>query len=154
MRLRLEIKVVLVLMLVLVLASCGGNNSQNTPDTSTEDAVAEDAAAEAVERYLTAKANSDESALRPLLCSAMEADFPREAASFSSVTGVHVEGMACTSTQSDTDETVVQCEGKIIANYGAEDNEFPLTSYRAVREDGEWKWCGESSGDTDGEAGG
>lgn len=138
-----------MLMLAAMLAACGGNGAENTPENTskTEDAAVTDAAARVVEQYLTAKANSDEAALRPLLCSAMEADLPREAASFSSVTGVRVEGMVCSSAQTDTDETVVQCEGKIVANYGAEDNEFPLTSYRAVREDGEWKWCGEASGE-------
>lgn len=142
-QLQMQIRLVLMVVLMGVLAACGGSgggDAQNTPAETV------DTAAQAVERYLTAKANSDEATLRPLLCSAMEADLPREAASFSSVTGVRIEGMTCSSKGSDSaaDETIVQCEGKIIANYGAEDNEFPLTSYRAVREDGEWKWCGES----------
>lgn len=144
MHVHMRIRMILMLILALVLVSCGGNGAENTPENTAE---TEDAAARVVEQYLTAKANSDEAALRPLLCSAMEADLPREVASFSSVTGVRVEGMVCSSAQTDTDETVVQCEGKIVANYGAEDNEFPLTSYRAVREDGEWKWCGEASGE-------
>jgi hypothetical protein len=42
------------------------------------------------------------------------------------------------------DSDIVQCDGKIVATYGTEDTEFPLTSYRVVQEDGEWKWCGEA----------
>ena len=34
--------------------------------------------------------------------------------------------------------------GKIVALYGAQQTEFPLTTYRVVQEDGEWKWCGEA----------
>ena len=41
--------------------------------------------AKTVEQYLTAKVAGDETALRPLLCSAMEADLSREASSFAAV---------------------------------------------------------------------
>jgi hypothetical protein len=39
---------------------------------------------------------------------------------------------------------VVDCQGKIVALYGAEQTEFPLGAYRIVLEDGQWKWCGET----------
>ena len=55
---------------------------------------------------------------------------------------VSIEDMACTSTEGSD---IVQCTGQIVANYGAEDTSFPLSSYRVVQEDGEWKWCGEAS---------
>lgn len=130
----------LLMMIVLgVLTGCGGGSS----DAATPEA--DDAPARAVEAYLTAKTQSDADALRPLLCSAMEADLPREAASFASVSGVRTEGMACRSGTTTTGgEVIVACEGNIVATYGAEASEFPLASYRAVQEDGEWKWCGEA----------
>jgi hypothetical protein len=93
-----------------------------------------------VEQYLTAKVESDEETLRRLLCSAMEADIRREASSFASV-DAKIEGMTCTRS-GDTD--IVICSGQIVATYGTEQTEFPLTSYRVVQEDGEWKWCGEA----------
>ena len=69
------------------------------------------------------------------------ADLQREAASFASVSGVKIEGMKC---QRVGDSDIVKCAGEIIATYGTEDTSFPLTSYRVVQEDGEWKWCGEA----------
>ena len=98
--------------------------------------------AEAVERYLQAKVAGDEQTLQQLLCLPMEADLSREAASFASVTGARIENMSC---QRVGDTDTVQCSGEIIATYGTEDTSFPLTSYRVVQEDGEWKWCGEAS---------
>jgi len=100
-----------------------------------------DSAADVVESYLTAKIEGDREALRPLLCSAMESQFSREVTSFATVEGARIEDMQCTR-QGDTD--VVTCTGTIIATYGTETNQFPLSSYRVVQEDGEWKWCGES----------
>lgn len=119
------------IILVFALAACGGAG----------DAGGGDAAAEVVERYLTAKVASDGDALRPLLCSALEAEFSREVSSFRTVEGARLENMDC-ARQGDSE--IVACTGSIFATYGTEVNEFPLSSYRVVQEDGEWKWCGES----------
>ena len=79
--------------------------------------------------------------IRRLLCLQMEADFERERRSFEGVSEAHLEGVAC---QSDMDGSTVRCQGKIVAAYGAEQSEFPLSAYRVVWEDGEWKWCGQA----------
>lgn len=97
--------------------------------------------AEAVENYLQAKVEGDRDSLSQLLCLEMEADLSREASSFSSVTGVRIDNMTCEAAESGD---VVTCSGEIVATYGTEDTSFPLTSYRVVQEDGEWKWCGEA----------
>ncbi len=117
-----------LILLTLIMAAC------STGATT-------DSAADVVESYLTAKIEGDREALRPLLCSAMESQFSREVTSFATVEGARIEDMQCTR-QGDTD--VVTCTGTIIATYGTETNQFPLSSYRVVQEDGEWKWCGES----------
>ncbi len=119
----------LLLIPLLVLAACAVGQAQDPAAT--------------VEKYLQAKVNGDAKALRPLLCSKMEADLEREAQAFSgpNVTGVKLEGMSC-ERQGATD--TVRCQGKIVALYGAQQTEFPLTAYRVVQEDGEWKWCGET----------
>jgi hypothetical protein len=96
--------------------------------------------AKVVEQYLTAKAAADEDAMRPLLCSAMEADLPLEASSFASL-AVEVEGMSC---QRQGDTNVVACSGKYVVTYGTEKSDFALSSYSVVQEDGAWKWCGEA----------
>ena len=122
-------KFVITLVLVsLVLTACGGTPSGG------------DAAAKAVEAYLTAKVKVDQEGVRKLLCSEKERDAETEATTFLGVTEPKIEGMKCTSLGDDK----VKCEGKITAQYGAETNEFPLVTYRVVQEDGEWKWCGET----------
>lgn len=114
--------------LTILLAACGGEgNADGDP-------------AQAVETYLQAKVSSDEAAIRGLLCSEMEQFVDREIHTFDSVQDVKIEGMTCT----DAGNGRITCEGTIIALYGTEETEFPLTNYKAVQEDGEWKWCGET----------
>lgn len=96
--------------------------------------------AKVVEAYLEAKIASEDDTIRRLLCSEMEVHLEREQRTFESVTGAHTEGMACTA----SGDASVRCEGNIVALYGTEETVFPLTSYRVVEEDGEWKWCGEA----------
>lgn len=94
-----------------------------------------------VEQYMQAKVESDGEAIRSLLCADMEANLEREAMTFSGVQGATIEEMAC---QRVGETDTVACTGQIVALYGTEENVFPLTTYRVVQEDGEWKWCGES----------
>lgn len=96
----------------------------------------------AVEDYLQAKVKGDTEAIRGLLCADMEAVLERETRTFESVSGVDIEGMSCQLEEGSEDR--VRCQGKIVAVYGTEQTEFPLTSYRVVQEDGQWKWCGEA----------
>ena len=111
----------------MLLAACGGGTAGDPAQT--------------VEAYLQAKADGDAATIQQLLCSEMEGVLERESRAFESVSGVHIEGMTCTQ-EGDSDK--VSCTGKIVATYGTEDTEFPLTAYRVVQEDGEWKWCGEA----------
>ncbi len=127
MKFRVFIFFTLMATLTLLLAACA--NSSGDP-------------AQTVEKYLQAKVEGNEQVIRSLLCSEMEANAFQEINAFTSVSGAHIEGMACR-WQEGTD--VVECEGKIVATYGAEETEFPLTAYRVVQEDGEWKWCGETA---------
>jgi hypothetical protein len=123
----------IVELIVGLLAACGGAQS-NAP-------VGDDAAAKAVEAYLTAKVKVDQEGVRRLLCSEKERDLETEATTFLGVDEPKIEGLQCTSLGGDK----VKCEGKITAQYGTETNEFPLVTYRVVQEDGEWKWCGETN---------
>jgi hypothetical protein len=125
----------LLFMLVLaafVLSACGGGASAPT--------ATGDAAAKAVEAYLTAKVKVDQAAVRQLLCADKEKDADTEATTFLGVDQPQIVGMKCAS----IGDNKVKCEGKITAQYGTEKNEFPLITYRVVQEDGEWKWCGET----------
>jgi hypothetical protein len=76
-----------------------------------------------------------------LICAEKERDIAREAAAFSTITEKRIEDMACTR---DNGANTVTCTGQIVATYGAENLAFPLSTYRIVQEDGDWKWCGEA----------
>ncbi|MBZ0292838.1 MAG: hypothetical protein K8L99_09785 [Anaerolineae bacterium] len=123
--------ILLTLLLALVLLTACASDSGG----------ADGDPAQTVERYLQAKVEGNEDTIRSLLCSEMEAETARETHTFTSVTGVEIEDMTCT--RNDGQDTV-SCTGQIVAQYGGEDTVFPLTSYRVVQEDGEWKWCGEA----------
>ena len=116
------------LTLTAVLAACAANDSMG------------DDPAAAVETYLQAKVAGDGDTIQALLCSEQEQNLEREKQTFASVAEARLEGLACT----DAGNGRVTCDGKIVALYGTEETEFPLTNYRAVNEDGEWKWCGET----------
>lgn len=95
-----------------------------------------------VERYLQAKVARDETTLRSLLCAEMESLLVREVSAFATVSDARIENMTC---KREDGQDTVTCTGQIVATYGREQTSFPLTSYRVVQEDGEWKWCGEAS---------
>jgi hypothetical protein len=120
-------RLILVCGLALTLAACTGDGG---------DQVA------VVQNYLQAKVEGDTDTIRSLLCAEMEAVLERETRTFESVSGVTIEDMSCQLEAGS--EGTVRCQGKIIALYGTEQTEFPLTSYRVVEEDGQWKWCGEA----------
>jgi hypothetical protein len=127
MKKQLIITTLILLLTAVLLAACGGTTTTNDP-------------AAAVENYLQAKVSSDETTIRSLLCADMEQFIDREIHTFDSVQDVSLEGMACT----DAGDGRVTCTGKITALYGTEQTDFPLSNYRVVQEDGEWKWCGET----------
>lgn len=123
-------------MLMLTLTACGGPTSTPAPAAPAADNLA----VKTIEQYLQAKITGDEKTLRSLLCSFMEQNLQVEATTFLGTSGVKIEGMACAADGPDK----VTCQGKIVADYGQEKNEFPLGSYNVVQEDGEWKYCGEA----------
>ncbi len=123
-------------ILVLILAACGGPTGTPAPAAP----AASSASVQMIEKYLQAKITGDEKTLRTLLCSFMEKNLEMEATTFLGTTGVKLDGMACAANGPDK----VTCQGKIVADYGQEKNEFPLGTYTVVQEDGEWKYCGET----------
>jgi hypothetical protein len=123
----LTVVLVIFILLSITLVSCSGGE--------TTDPV------RVVERYLQAKVDGDAETIRLLLCSEMESDWQREARTFETVSDVAMQDVVC---QRRGAENVVVCQGKIVANYGAEQSEFPLGAYLVVYEGGDWKWCGET----------
>lgn len=123
----MQVRSTLLVIAFMILAGCSAAEVAGDP-------------AHIVEQYIEAKAAGDADVIGELLCSEMEADLSREARSFASVEA-RIEEMTCSQ---DGESDVVRCEGRIVATYGLEDRDFPLTAYRVVQEDGEWRWCGEA----------
>jgi len=133
-----RIILIIILALPAALVACSGGSGSGNPPQS-------DRPGRAVEDYLSAKVRGDADAIRAGLCSEMEVVLERELRTFESVSNATIENMSCASDDPAAEaETVVRCEGQIVALYGTEETTFPLSSYRAVNEDGEWKWCGEA----------
>jgi hypothetical protein len=127
-RFRLFAFTLLLLVLSLVLAACADEGS----------------ASKAVEDYLKAKVSSNEDKLTSLSCKDWEAQALLDAAPFESV-DAKFEGMSCKEAGKDGDFTLVTCEGTLSFEYQGELREQNLSevSYLAIKENGEWKMCGE-----------
>ncbi len=135
-----KIALLFLLLTIALLAACGGGDEPTADSGPTPDP-----AARAVEEYLSAKVGGDAEAIRAGLCAEMESVLERELHTFDTVSGVEIENMACASDDpAAASPQTVRCTGQIVALYGTEETTFPLAAYRAVEEDGVWKWCGET----------
>jgi hypothetical protein len=144
MRRQVQLWVVFGVAACFVMAACSTESTptQSPPDnrsTPVQSSNTDDPAARAVEAYITAKIAADRDTMIGLICSEREADIDITEMSFMGTTAT-LEGMACAS---DLGESTVTCTGEIVASYGGENRSFPLTTYRVVEEDGQWRWCGE-----------
>lgn len=118
-----------LLVICLALAACAEQGS----------------APAAIEKYLKAKIAGDEDRLVGLACKAWEAQAMLDAASFRSVKA-ELHNMSCKENGKEADFTLVTCQGTLIVQYRGENpREQSLSgiTYRAIKEDGEWKMCGE-----------
>lgn len=99
--------------------------------------------ADAIEAYITALEAKDLNKMISLSCAEWEAQAKLEYDSFAAVK-VTLEDVNCQQIDQQDEYTLVSCEGKIIASYGAEDLiiELPERTYIAVQEGGEWRMCG------------
>ena len=99
--------------------------------------------ADTVEAYLGALVDKDEIAAANLSCADWEAQARAEALSFDAVE-VRLDQVACQADNPSGNMARVACRGKILANYGAEDQEIDLSvrAYMTVLEDGVWLMCG------------
>jgi len=104
-------------------------------------------AEDAIEAYLDALVSKDVIRAVNISCLDWEEGAHAEASSFEAVI-VRLDGLACSPSDVVGDRTLVDCEGKIIANYGGEDQDILLSqrTYLAVLDDGEWKMCGYETG--------
>jgi hypothetical protein len=101
-------------------------------------------AASAVETYLRALVNKDEARFTGLTCKAFETDALLEFDSFSLVK-TRLDGLQCQAQETGTGAASVNCQGKIVASYGAEDQQFDLSgrTYQVQKEGSDWLVCGQ-----------
>jgi len=102
-------------------------------------------APQAIEDYLKAKVSGNEDKLVGLSCKAQEAQAALDVVPFQSVEA-KIDGLRCQQSGQDGDYTLVTCEGTLVIQYRGEDprsQSLSGTTYRALKEDGDWKMCGE-----------
>lgn len=114
---------------MLLLPGCNNEASQEAP--------------QAVMDYLNALVAMDEIALINKSCAEWEEEARLEHKSFAAVKST-LENPDCQVTGEQDGYVLVNCTGKIIANYGAEDLEIDISrqTYRVLAEGGEWRMCG------------
>ena len=102
-----------------------------------------DLAAQAIFKYLEARAKTDLDATLALSCAAWDSQAAVEVTSFRSMNAV-LEGGTCAANRQAGDFTLVSCGGKMITTYGGESREWDLSSfvYQAALDDGQWTMCG------------
>lgn len=117
-----------ILICALILSACGKSN---------------DSPSGAVESYITALVNKDSDRMSALSCAAWEEDARLEFESFQAIT-TRLDGLSCTATGSSDEVVPVVCEGKIIATYNNEDQDFELSArtYKVINQGGEYLVCG------------
>lgn len=118
----------ILLLLLLVLASCSSASS---------------GAPEAIESYLNALEAKDLNQMINLSCSEWEAQARLEFDSFAAVE-LTLEEVDCQESGQAGDYTLVSCNGRIVASYGAEDLviELPERTFRVLQQGGESRMCG------------
>ena len=119
-----------VLGLSIFLSACGST------DTST-------GAVNAVEAYVHAIVENDESKLSALSCADWESQALIELDSLQAVTST-LEGFSCQQSGTEGELALVDCEGKMILSYNGENQELDLSTrtYQVMEQGGDWLVCG------------
>ena len=123
-------------LFVAVIALVGSGCQPQQSETSTP-------ATETLVKYLTALTSKDEVTLTLLSCAEWEASALLELDAFQSVE-TNLEGLSCRQTADGDGTATVICEGKIVAGYFDEVQEFDLNqrTYSMVQLGGDWLVCG------------
>jgi hypothetical protein len=125
-----KLLLVYIIGLSILLPACGSN----TPSSP---------AVGAVESYIHAIVDNNESKLSALSCADWESQALIELDSFQAVK-TSLEGLSCQLSGTDGANTLVKCQGKIIASYNGENQELDLSTriYQVVQQGGDWLVCG------------
>lgn len=118
----------LLIILLAFLTACSSN---------------QDKAAQAVEAYFQALQQKDEIGMINRTCAAWEADARTEYNSFAAV-DITLNELSCQQSGTSGEITLVDCQGTLVASYGAEDLvlDFSERVFQVKQEGGEWRMCG------------
>lgn len=119
---------------LLSLTACTGGQQDGTAQ-----------AADALENYLNALVAKDEARLVSLTCPSWEENALLEFDSFQAVE-TELAGLSCQQAGSEGETVLVKCQGKILATYTNEVQEFELggRTYKMVQNGADWQVCGYS----------
>jgi hypothetical protein len=120
--------VVIMCIITLLYSACGQSK---------------DPASKAVEGYITALVNKNTDALSALTCADWESQALLELDAFQAVS-TRVENMSCSTDNTDGTTSQVNCQGKILATYNNEDQQFDLSvrTYQVIQQGAEYLVCG------------
>jgi hypothetical protein len=123
-----------VAIVLFALAACTAQPAADSPAVKT------------LEAYLQALVDKDENSLVGLACPEKEMDVLLELDAFQGV-DTSLDGLACAQTGQQDDATLVTCQGKIVATYANEKQEFDLSkrAYRLVPQGDGMLVCGYSA---------
>jgi hypothetical protein len=126
----------ILLISLIIVASC-------SPTTSSPAVDARTPAVQRLETYLQALVDKDEDTLIQLTCADWELNALLEFDAFGGVETA-LEGLACEQVDSGEGAATVVCQGRIMASYQDEVQEFDLSgrTYQMVEQRGDWLVCG------------
>jgi hypothetical protein len=127
---------VIFLLGLLFLAAC-------SPDSSAPATAGQTPAVQTLETYLQALVNKDEDTLVRLTCADWELNALLEYDAFGGVE-TSLDGLSCEQVEGGDGTATVVCQGKILASYQNEVQEFDLSgrTYQMVEQSGDWLVCG------------
>lgn len=119
----------LAVMAALVLAGCAASGKSG--------------AVQAVESYYKAIIDQNPDKLSAVTCKDFEEKARTELDSFNGVK-IEMQGLSCKETGASGGFTQVHCDGQIVATYGQEKMNFPLSDrvHQVKNESGDWRVCG------------
>jgi hypothetical protein len=124
------------LVSMVIMVGCGAEGANVEPTNLTP-------AAQTLQSYLQALVDKNEDALVQMTCADWEANALLEFDAFGGVE-TSLDGLSCQQVDGGSGTATVVCQGKILASYQDEVQEFDLSgrSYQMVEQGGDWLVCG------------
>jgi hypothetical protein len=124
------------LVSMLIMVGCGAETTQVETTNLTP-------AAQTLQTYIQALVDKDEDTLVQLTCADWEANALLEFDAFGGVE-TSLDGLSCDQVDGGSGTATVVCQGKILASYQDEVQEFDLSgrTYQMVEQGGDWLVCG------------